>query len=120
MDWRIYYGDGTTFSSDEGTVGDSPPFNVQAVVQADPDIGRQALSGFDWYIRKEGRWYGVLDVPSLLDQVVHDLGMISGVRMGRTIPSERYKEIMRRAKYDEGFPRKSMTSRIEKPHGSKG
>lgn len=119
MDWKIYYGDGSTFTSDEGAVKDSPSFNVQAVVQSDPDVGRQILNGFDWYIRKEGRWYGVLDVPSLLDQVVHDLDKIEAVRMGRTIPSAQYKEIMLRAKCDEGFPRKSAISKNEKPHGSK-
>lgn len=117
--WRIYYGDGLTYSSEDGLINGSYPFNVQAVVQADEDVGRQILNGFDWYIYKSGRWYGILDIPSLLDQAVHDLEQITIIRMGRMIPSKQYQGIMRRAREDGDFPEKSAVSRIEKPHGSK-
>lgn len=30
--WRIYYPDGSTFSSEDGTWADAPPFGVQCVV----------------------------------------------------------------------------------------
>jgi hypothetical protein len=30
--WRIYYADGSTFTSDDGTWAEAPPFGVQAVV----------------------------------------------------------------------------------------
>ena len=119
VQWRIYYGDGLTYSNEDGPISSSCPFNVQAIVQADEDVGRQVLNGFDWYIYKTGRWYGVLDIPSLLDQVVHDLGQINVVRMGRIIPSHKYREIMQVALRDEDFPRKSAVSKFEKPYGSK-
>jgi len=117
LKWRIYYGDEKTYSDQSGLLCASPAYNVQAVVQADRDVGRQILSGFDWYILKN-KWYGILDIPSLLDQAINCLDDIYIVRMGRLIPSRQYKEIMRRAKYDPGFPAKSATSKIEKPRGS--
>jgi len=119
IEWRIYYGDGSVFSSDQGSAGEAPPFNIQAVVQFDQDVGRQILNGFDWYILKDDKWYGILDIPSLLDQLLHDLDRIQAVKMGRLIPSEQYQDIMRRAKQDQGLPIKNATSRIEKPYGSK-
>lgn len=30
--WRIFYADGSTFSSEDGTWADAPPFGVQVVV----------------------------------------------------------------------------------------
>jgi hypothetical protein len=30
--WRIYYADGSSFSSEDGTWAEAPPFGVQAVV----------------------------------------------------------------------------------------
>jgi len=30
--WRIYYADGSTFSSEDGTFAQAPPFGVQCVV----------------------------------------------------------------------------------------
>jgi hypothetical protein len=30
--WRIYYADGSTFSSDDGTWAEAPPFGVQCIV----------------------------------------------------------------------------------------
>lgn len=30
--WRIYYADGSTFSSEDGTWAEAPPFGVQCVV----------------------------------------------------------------------------------------
>ena len=40
--WRIYYGDGSTFSSADGAPSDAPSTNVQAIaLEADPTIGRR-------------------------------------------------------------------------------
>lgn len=42
--WRIVYADGSTFTSEDGTWADAPPFGVQAVVYYHPD-GRLTKDG---------------------------------------------------------------------------
>ena len=43
--WKIFYGDGATFSSDDGDIKDAPATNVQIIVQAHDDTGRYHQSG---------------------------------------------------------------------------
>ena len=49
VDWIIYYGDGTTFSSDDGAPGDAPRQNVQVVAINDIRVGRALLWDRDYY-----------------------------------------------------------------------
>lgn len=48
--WRIYYGDGTEFSSEDGTAFDAPRTNVQVIAFTNPNTGKtDLLSQSDYY-----------------------------------------------------------------------
>lgn len=107
--WKIFYGDGATFSSDDGDIKDAPATNVQIIVQAHDDTGRYHQSGRDYYVHWEGEWLGV-DIFGLFDFL-----MESGVvKFGRTVRSERFLEVYRRAEEDEDFPRRSAFKKGER------
>ena len=54
MDWKIYYTDGETFSSEDGTWEDAPADGIVAVVVADEDYGRYVLNGLNYYYTHNG------------------------------------------------------------------
>lgn len=94
MAWCIYYGDGSTYSSEDG---DSPPARgVQVILQDDPSVGVAAVTGLDYYVRDGERWRPV-DIFGLYDFLL-DTGL---VLFGRTITSEEYREVMRQAMADK-------------------
>lgn len=105
--WRIYYGDGTTFSNAEGDPSGAPRLNVQAIVQADVHNGWGIERTRDYYTWQEDqkRWRGV-DIFGLFDYLfVTSKQPI--VLAGRTIPDHEYNQIYQRAKADRDFARKS-------------
>ena len=65
--WVIYYGDGSTFSNDDGKPEDAPCTGVLAVCCFNMDNQRSIHASKDWYIYDEqpiykdidyGMWYG--------------------------------------------------------------
>jgi len=61
--WRIYYGDGSTYSDDDGDVFDAPALDVQAIAfrTSEPDhkTGHMPVFRFDYYWwEPNGDWYG--------------------------------------------------------------
>lgn len=105
--WRIYYGDGSTFSSLDGTPQEAPCSNVQVIMGYDRDNGRQALHLWDWYYYKTGNpgeWWGC-DIHGLLDQLLHDTkGEITAVKQGRTLGNSLFQSIKQSALNDSDFP----------------
>ncbi|NIQ01597.1 MAG: hypothetical protein GWM98_15430 [Nitrospinaceae bacterium] len=108
MDWRIYYGDGGTFSSDDGPPWEAPPHNVMAVAQKDARLGRAVYNQWDWYFYSDeiGGWYGA-DLFGIIDQVMHNCNRIRAVIQGRVTTSERFTKILDQARNDPDLPRKS-------------
>lgn len=53
--WRIYYGDGSVFSSDDGSAFEAPRANVQVIVESDPRVGWRWISGYDYFVLDPGR-----------------------------------------------------------------
>lgn len=99
VDWRIYYGDGSTFDSSQGSPLHAPALNVQCIVQPDPDVGRHVVSKFAYYWW-DGEWYGG-DLFGL-----HDYLMRPGpktVKFGRTVSNAEYRAVVRRAAADPDF-----------------
>ncbi len=47
--WKIFYSDGTVFSSDEGPPEDAPSRSVAVIAQEDGHWGRRLLKLTDWY-----------------------------------------------------------------------
>ncbi len=113
--WRLYYADGTIFSSDDGLPGDAPAFGVQCAVQPDPEVGRLCLNGWDWYYYHHGHreWWGS-DLHGLLDHLLHRTP-ITAICQGRNVHNTDYRRIMKRAQQDPDFPRKSGVRKSERP-----
>lgn len=99
MDWRIYYGDGTTFTSEEGTPSDAPALDVQAIVTRTNADRRNVVSvhGWDYYWRLDGEWWGG-DLFGLFDAL---LRKAHPVLFGRTIDTNRHGEIIAQAVKDK-------------------
>jgi len=112
MDWKIYYGNGSAFSSDDGGVWEAPSHDVVCVVHK-TENGRQCLNTWDWYIyRSDVGWWGV-DMMGMVDQVMHFTDKVMGVKQGRCIPDQDYYEIMSRARSDPDFPKQTARKKNE-------
>lgn len=109
MRWKIFYGDGSTFSSGDGTPDDAPALNVQCIVQVDEEVGRYILSRRDYYWYEGDTWYGG-DIFGLFDFLIRR----SLVKFGRMIGDEEFKGFLRIAAEDSDFPRKSAWKRDER------
>jgi hypothetical protein len=134
--WRIYYGDESTFDNLIGEPTDAPSWNVQAIVQPHIESGRYAICLYDYYIYREGRWFGV-DIAGLVDYLL-EIGFIrigysgrkvverSGdwveiddfdlilliaedglVKMGRMLRKEHFTKIYHKAETDPDFPKRT-------------
>lgn len=111
--WKLYYEDGSTFSSDDGEWLDAPVFGVMALATADQYVGREidtprSPGSGDFYI-----WWNAVkpwwvDYAGLIDYLYHrgDLGKDdtlanvtiatlhrAGVKLGRTTSNEHFREI---------------------------
>ena len=115
-EFRVYYGDGSIF---EGPLEDTPQWNVQVIIFADPELGRAILQAWDYYFYAEGRWYGV---DGEVDYVEHTMTQpIERILKGRMIPNKPYLEVVRRAHNDPGFPAKTRKNlNIEQGRGHAG
>ena len=105
--WRIYYGDGSTFSSEDGSWEQAPSDDVQVVVVGDPSEvwGRFLEQGYDYYVCvKEEPPYCTNDLNPFLRKT----GL---VKFGRQIPKDRWNELMSRADADPDFPKTSPRRR---------
>jgi hypothetical protein len=93
--WRIYYGDGSTFSDSDGQPCDAPALNVQVIAQAlpdDPTIGRKTVSRHDFFWFDQGEWTGG-DLFGLFDFLQRH----SVVKFGRSISRLNFESCLTRA-----------------------
>lgn len=104
VDWRIYYGDGSVYSSNNGGLQIAPKRDVQVVVYTDPEVGRVVLSMRDFYWLAEYGWDGG-DIFGLWDYLSQPGSKV--VLFGRAVRTPRYREILSRALIDSDFPKKS-------------
>ncbi len=103
VDWKVFYGDGSTFGSDEGSPADAPATNVQAIAQvSDPAIGRRVCSRFDFYWY-EGEWHGG-DLFGLYDYLIRVSPSV--VKFGRVLPRLAWEAIHLKAVNDPDLPPK--------------
>ena len=120
INWKIYYGDGTTFDNTLGTVNEAPPTGVQVILCLSKVNGRNMYHAWDWYYYNEDGWRGA-DIYGLLDQLLQDKeGKITAVKQGRTIQDSIYEDILLKAINDEDFPRKIVVNKLDKPKGNGG
>ena len=117
MNWKIYYGDGTTFSDQDGTPFIAPARDVQVIVMNDKNHAWRTQAGNDYYVwddRGDGaRWWGV-DQFGMYDYLI-DPGY-KRVLFGRTVTSNQFDNIFRLASNDPDFPKKTaFANRERKP-----
>lgn len=108
-DWRIYYGDGSTFHCSEGTPFDAPRLNVQIIQQQRDDMprGYGLIHGKDIYGWMGGElvdgvwlpgtfgWQG-FDTAGMYDYLMMQPGP-KVLLFGRTLHNEMYQKCVRRA-----------------------
>jgi len=114
MDWKIYYGDGTTFSRNDGDPGEAPARDVQVIAQSSREHGWTAWSGRDYYIWRDGQWFGV-DLFGLYDYLVEP-GW-KRVLFGRTLVRAEYDLVWQRMMADPELPEKTAFHKGERRPG---
>lgn len=89
--WRLYYGDGSVFSDEDGEPEDAPCTNVMCAASYDEDNRRKLAHTADYYFFENDRWYGV-DVFGLWDYLARP--GLKVVKFGRMISDRQYREVM--------------------------
>jgi hypothetical protein len=108
--WKVFYGDGATFSDGDGSPYDAPRLNVMCVVGADLHLGRYMVSDKDAYWWEHERWFGG-DRRGEWDYLCR-LGP-RAVLYGRAVPDEQYNAAISAALIDPDFPPKTSRGRGE-------
>ena len=104
IEWRIYYSDGSTFDSSQGTPDDAPAFGVHVILQlADNGRLRDPVVGADYYLFSEsGKWVGA-DLVALIEKLANRVPF-SGFLVGRWEPTDEYLAVLRKSEKDADFP----------------
>ena len=96
-----YYQDGTA-SAEDGLTGENSR-GVQAIVQDHPQTGREIVTGGDYFIHRDGRWYAV-DNNGLFDYLLD----CPDVAFGRMISGEEYSRVMTQVNLERPKGRPAM------------
>jgi hypothetical protein len=91
INWRVYYGDGSTFSNEDGAPEMAPCSRVIAVAFYDQDNRRRVCHQADYYLWGDGRWYSA-DASGFW-QYMQEPGP-KVVKFGREIGDIKYREVM--------------------------
>lgn len=102
--WRVYYGNGETFTSDQGGAHDAPRTDVQIIAQQDQSMGWELLSSSDYYYYEEDRrnWY-IADVFTIFDHLIRAKYPV--ILFGRMISDDEFTEITKRVLDDLPTPK---------------
>lgn len=115
MDWKIWYSDGSTFTSEEGPPELAPKRGVQAIACRDKTFGRIVCRSNDFYIWSvyDGQpgWQGV-DYFGLWDYLQEPGVKI--VLFGRTIGNVEYRQLINRVVSDPDLPTKTCWAAEER------
>lgn len=97
--WRIYYGDLSTYSDQDGPAELAPCVNVMCVAYYDEDNRRKLCHSADyyWFDPEVGRWCGS-DLFGLWDYLARPGFRI--VKFGRMLGDNQYRSVMQFAMND--------------------
>lgn len=104
INWRIYYGDGSTFDNEDGGPEHAPCGGVQYVAWYDVDNRRRLAHSSDYYIFEQDRWFGV-DASGFW-QYMGEPGL-KCVKLGRMIGDLQFRAISSKAMNDLSIERAS-------------
>jgi hypothetical protein len=96
--FRIYYADGSTF---DGDPFEAPGLGVLLIVERDIEHGRRIVSGGDYFVWRDSRWFSA-DQIGMLDYLLQP-----GPRkviVGRMVDNETYRNVYIAADSDPEFP----------------
>lgn len=103
--WKIWYADGSTFSSEDGSVEDAPWHGVVAIGRWAKSVGSGSiiannLVGRSYYIysKSEGRWTGHEDIGFAIKMAKHPYDC--ALKFGEEIYVGLYSEIKHKAQLD--------------------
>lgn len=104
--WKVYYGDGSTFSSADGHAFDTPARGVQIIAIADHEHGWRLERGGDYYCWVPGKddWYAA-DQAGLILYFL-DRGP-KRVLLGERMDYYEYRAVLDRAMSDTALPTKT-------------
>ena len=118
MEWQIYYGDDSTFSSEDGEpheIPDDKRHNVMVCAVANIDLtGRDCWNQSDFYIYHMDEGWLPVDWTGMLDQILHNTHKITAALQGRVTGDAKFKEILKRAQTEPGLPIKSADRKKER------
>lgn len=102
LDWRIYYGDGSTFDSSMGEPRDVPALKGICILQRSEDgRGVTCICESHFYIHDGVAWVPI-DKTGVWDRLIsHD--MPNTLIVGRMLRNEQYAAIVQRARKDPDF-----------------
>ena len=92
---KIYY-DLCTY---EGPYQDAPKYGVICILQENQENSFHIVSGAPYYMYLDDEWTGVYQ-NDLIDFVIHNLGEIKKVIMGRIVTKKQFHKIFEQAKAD--------------------
>jgi hypothetical protein len=108
MRWKVWYGDGSTFSDENGPPSQAPALNVQIILVRDDDpnsqLGRYPVHRFDYYWWDDPEWFGG-DLFGLFDYLSRPGD--KRVLFGRTIANADHQAIVDAALADTDLIRRS-------------
>lgn len=103
MAWKLYYGDGSEFSDQDGTPEAAPSLNVQAIAQVvEGAFERHTVSAYDYYWFEHGEWFGG-DLFGLWDFLQRS----GAVKFGRAVSRQQFESCLNKAVTDPMFPDKT-------------
>ena len=105
MDWKIRYGDGSTFTNKQGTPRDAPVWDCQTVQEATGKEGvlRLHSKAYYWFDDDLGQW-ACGDFVGMLDFVLRT----TSVKVGRNMRTEDFETLWTDVVNDPDFPSKSQ------------
>lgn len=103
--WRIYYGDGSTYSNLDGPPSSAPPWNIQIILERTEKEGVVRLSGKDyyWFDDDLGQW-SAGDFAGALDYLVR----CTSIKLARSMRTSDFDALFTQSMHDPDFPKKSL------------
>ena len=93
--YKIYNSKGEVFTQDDAPITGDRARDVQVILQED-ESGPYFQTSGDFYVWRDGRWWGV-DVYGLIDFLL-DTGL---VMLGRTITNAEFQAVINQANVDK-------------------